>query len=212
MDAFTAKECICFNIKVLDEHLPVAMDVLSDLVLHPVFDADDIARERGVILEEIKMDQDNPDYLVHEIFTQSFWKDHALGMPILGTRETVKKFERPVVSRFYGHHFAPGNLIVSAAGNLDHEQFVELVTKHFAPVKAAKKRFAFPRTEDFLADQPAQQEVARASSDLYRSAVASHGARAAICFLHLEHAARRRHEFAPVSEYSRTPRAGVFHL
>src|ERR1700683_5095684 len=97
MDAFTAKECICFNIKVLDEHLPVALDVLSDLVLHPVFDAGDIAKERGVILEEIKMDQDNPDYLVSEIFTQSFWKDHALGLPILGTRDTVKKFERPVV-------------------------------------------------------------------------------------------------------------------
>ncbi len=101
MDAFTAKECVCFNIKVLDEHLPVAMDVLSDLVLHPVFATDDIARERGVILEEIKMDQDNPDYLVHEIFTQSFWKDHPLGKPILGTRETVKKFERPIVSDFY---------------------------------------------------------------------------------------------------------------
>src|SRR5271167_4011790 len=85
MDAFTAKECICFNMKVLDEHLPIAMDVLGDLVLHPVFDANDIKRELGVILEEIKMDQDNPDYLVHEIFTQSFWKDHSLGLPILGT-------------------------------------------------------------------------------------------------------------------------------
>src|SRR5215470_17745099 len=108
MDAFTAKECICFNIKVLDEHLPVAMDVLSDLVLHPVFDASDIARERGVILEEIKMDEDSPDYLVHEIFTQSFWKDHSLGKPILGTRETVRRFERPVVSQYYGGRFVPG--------------------------------------------------------------------------------------------------------
>src|SRR5256885_11458769 len=70
MDAFTAKECICFNIKVLDEHLPIAMDILSDLVLNPVFAAKDILRERGVILEEIKMDEDSPDYLVHEIFTQ----------------------------------------------------------------------------------------------------------------------------------------------
>ncbi|MGC2246156.1 MAG: pitrilysin family protein [Terriglobales bacterium] len=138
MDAFTAKECICFNIKVLDEHLPLAMDVLSDLVLHPIFSAEDIARERGVILEEIKMDQDNPDYLVHEIFTQSFWKDHSLGLPILGTRETVKKFERPVVSRFYGHHFAPGNLIVCAAGNLNHQNFVDLVAKHFEQVKPAE--------------------------------------------------------------------------
>jgi len=144
MDAFTAKECICFNIKVLDEQLPIAMDVLSDLVLHPVFDANDIARERGVILEEIKMDQDNPDYLVHEIFTQSFWKDHALGLPILGTRETVKKFERPVVTRFYGHHFAPANLILCAAGNLHHEDFVKLAEKHFAGVKPGKNGLFSP--------------------------------------------------------------------
>jgi len=78
IDAFTAKECISFSIKVLDEHLPIALDVLGDLVLNPVFDDQDITRERGVILEEIKMDEDNPDYLVHEIFTQNFWKDHPL--------------------------------------------------------------------------------------------------------------------------------------
>ena len=149
MDAFTAKECICFNIKVLDEHLPLAMDVLSDLVLHPVFDAGDIAKERGVILEEIKMDQDNPDYLVHEIFTQSFWKDHSLGLPILGTRDTVKKFERPVVSRFYGHHFAPGNLVVCAAGNLNHQNFVDLVAKHFEHVKPAKNGLHSPAPKTF---------------------------------------------------------------
>jgi predicted Zn-dependent peptidase len=73
LDAFTAKECVCFNVKVLDEHLPIAMDVLSDLVLNPVFNEADITKERGVILEEIKMDEDNPDLLVHEIFTQNFW-------------------------------------------------------------------------------------------------------------------------------------------
>ncbi|MCU1255413.1 MAG: peptidase family, partial [Candidatus Angelobacter sp.] len=83
MDAFTGKETICFNIKVLDEHLPIAIDILSDLVLNPTFDPKDITREKGVILEEIKMDEDNPDYLVHEIFTQNFWKDHPLGKPIL---------------------------------------------------------------------------------------------------------------------------------
>jgi len=135
LDAFTAKECICFNVKVLDEHIPVALDILSDLVLNPVFDASDIARERGVILEEIKMDEDNPDYLVHEIFTQNFWKDHPLGKPILGTKETVKRFERQPVLDAYMHRFAPGNIIVSAAGNLDHERFVELVTKKFESMK-----------------------------------------------------------------------------
>src|SRR5438270_6280755 len=135
MDAFTAKECICFNVKVLDEHLPVALDVLSDLVLNPVFAVEDIGRERGVILEEIKMDEDNPDYLVHEIFTQNFWKDHPLGKPILGTRDTVRKFEQPVVLDSYSQRFAPGNLIVSAVWHLKHEQFVDLVRKHFGDMK-----------------------------------------------------------------------------
>jgi predicted Zn-dependent peptidase len=136
MDAFTAKECICFTAKVLDEHLPGAMDVLSDLVLNPLFEARDINRERGVILEEIKMDEDNPDYLVHEIFTQSFWKDHPLGKPILGTKETVKGFEQPVVSAFYGQRFYPGNMIIAAAGNLKHKQFLDMIRKHFEGMKA----------------------------------------------------------------------------
>jgi len=138
MDAFTAKECICFSVKVLDEHVPIALEILSDLVLHPVFDSQDITRERGVILEEIKMDQDNPDYLVHEIFTQNFWKDHPLGRPILGTKETVKRFERQPVLDAYGHHFSPGNIIVSAAGNLDHDRFVDLVIQHFEHMKPVK--------------------------------------------------------------------------
>src|SRR6201988_3064404 len=141
MDAFTAKECICFNVKVLDEHVPTALDILSDLVLNPTFDTADIARERGVIMEEIKMDEDNPDYLVHEIFPQNFWKDHPLGKPILGTKETVKRFERPSVVEAYGHRFAPGNIIVSAAGNLDHDRFVELVTGQFEHMKPMKNGF-----------------------------------------------------------------------
>ncbi|HET7441296.1 MAG TPA: pitrilysin family protein, partial [Terriglobales bacterium] len=94
-----------------------------------------------VILEEIKMDEDNPDYLVHEIFTQNFWKDHPLGKPILGTRDTVRKFEQPVVLDFYSQKFAPGNLIVSAAGHLDHGEFVELVGSHFQHMKPFKNGF-----------------------------------------------------------------------
>src|SRR6476619_158080 len=141
MDAFTSKEAICFNIKVLDEHVPVAIDILSDLVLNPVFDVKDILREKGVILEELKMDEDNPDYLVHEIFTQNFWKDHPLGKPILGTKETVKRFEREAVLEAYAHRFAPGNIIVSAAGNLDHDRFVDLVRGHFEHMKPMTNGF-----------------------------------------------------------------------
>ncbi|MGA3212704.1 MAG: pitrilysin family protein [Terriglobales bacterium] len=138
MDAFTAKECICFNIKVLDEHVPIALDVLSDLVLNPVFKHEEIIRERGVILEEIKMDEDSPDYLVHEIFTQNFWKDHPLGKPILGTKETVRRFDQPLVQEYWTKHFNVGNLIVCAAGNIDHDRFVELVAQHFQDLTATK--------------------------------------------------------------------------
>ena len=144
MDAFTAKECICFNIKVLDEHLPIALDVLSDLVLRPVFKPEDIERERGVILEEIKMDEDNPDYLVHEIFTQNFWKNHALGRPILGTKETVKRFAPAPVRKLYSERFVPSNIIVSAAGHLKHEQFVKLVAGHFEGMQPGKNKFRSP--------------------------------------------------------------------
>jgi predicted Zn-dependent peptidase len=141
MDAFTAKECICFNVKVLDEHLPIALDVLSDIVLNPTFDNKDIGRERGVILEEIKMDEDSPDYLVHEIFTQNFWKDHPLGLPILGTKETVRRFDREAVQEYWKHSFSPGNLIVCAAGHLNHHCFVELVNKHFAHLQPGSNGF-----------------------------------------------------------------------
>jgi predicted Zn-dependent peptidase len=136
LDAFTGKETVCFNVKVLDEHVPTALDVLSDLVLNPVFAAEEIARERGVILEEIKMDEDNPDTLVHEIFTQNFWKDHPLGKPILGTRETVRSFEQNTLLRFFEQRFLAGNMVFSAAGNLQHDAFVELVARHFSSLSS----------------------------------------------------------------------------
>ena len=141
MDAFTAKECISFDIKVLDEHVPLALDILSDLVLNPIFDTKDITRERGVILDEIKLDEDNPDYPVHEIFTQNFWKDHPLGKPILGTKETVKRFEQGLLSNYWKRFFIPNNMIISAAGNLRHEKFVKVVKERFSSLVPGKNGF-----------------------------------------------------------------------
>ena len=131
LDAFTAKELVCFNTKVLDEHLSLAFDVLADLILHPLFRDEDIEKEKGVILEEIKMEADSPDYLVHEIFSANFWKDHPLGKPILGTRETVKRFDREMIRSYYSAMYGPGNMIVTAAGNLTHDGLVDLVRRHF---------------------------------------------------------------------------------
>jgi predicted Zn-dependent peptidase len=131
LDAFTSKEQICFNAKVLDEHLPIAFDVIADLVLRPKFDSDDVRKERQVVLEEIKMDLDNPEYLLHEIFTRGFWPEHPLGRPILGTPETVRKFNRDALRKRFRHWFAPDRLVLSAAGNVTHEQVLDLVQREF---------------------------------------------------------------------------------
>jgi predicted Zn-dependent peptidase len=132
LDAFTGKETICFNVKSLADHVPIALDVLADLVLNPTFASGDIERERGVILEEIKIDEDNPDVLVHELFTQNFWKDHPLGKPILGTTTTVGKLNQGKLFDYHGGSFLGSNMIFSAAGNLEHDQFVEEVSRKFA--------------------------------------------------------------------------------
>ena len=132
LDAFTGKETICFNVKSLAEHVPIALDVLADLVLNPVFDLPDIERERGVILEEIKIDEDNPDVLVHELFTQNFWKDHPLGKPILGTTATVGRLDQQSLFAYHSDRFHGGNIVFSAAGNLDHDQFAEAVASKFS--------------------------------------------------------------------------------
>jgi predicted Zn-dependent peptidase len=136
LDAFTGKEMVCFNIKVLDENVAPALEVLADLVLHPTFTPDDLDREKGVILEEIKMDEDNPDYLVNEVWTQNFWKGDALGRPILGTAKTVSSFDQRALMDFYAGRFTPRNMVFSAAGNLEHDEFVAQVEREFRSLSA----------------------------------------------------------------------------
>jgi len=131
LDAFTAKEMVSFNAKVLDEHLPLVFDILSDLVLNPLFNEGDIEKEKGVVLEELKMEADNPEYLVHEIFSNNFWKDHPLGKPILGTRETVKRLSREKIDGYYRRYYVPSNIVITAAGNLAHSRLLELARERF---------------------------------------------------------------------------------
>lgn len=149
LDAFTSKEQICFNAKVLDEHLPIAFDVIADLVLRPKFDSQDVKKERQVVLEEIKMDMDNPEYLLHDIFTRGFWPEHPLGRPILGTSETVQSFRREHLSDRFPDWFAPDHLVISAAGNVQHEAVMALVEREFGGLKPARTLDGHlaPRTE-----------------------------------------------------------------
>jgi len=136
LDAFTAKEYASYYIKVLDEHLPLAMDILTDIVRNPAFSVEDIEREKKVVVEEIKMVEDTPDDLVHELFTQGFWENHPLGRPILGTRETVESFSADVLREYFQQAYTARNLIVSAVGNVEHERVRELVEKGFGSLPA----------------------------------------------------------------------------
>ena len=120
LDAFTAKEYASYYVKVLDQHLPLAVDILSDIVLRPAFHEIDIEREKKVILEEIKMVEDTPDDLVHELFTQAFWEGHPLGRPILGTKESVEGLTEQRLRDHFRGAYAAENVIISAAGNLEH--------------------------------------------------------------------------------------------
>jgi predicted Zn-dependent peptidase len=141
LDAFTAKEYASYYIKVLDEHVPLAVDLLTDIVRNPAFAADEIEREKKVILEEIKMVEDTPDDLVHELFTQHFWEGHPLGRPILGSPETVEALNRETLLEYFSGAYVAPNMIVSAAGNLDHHRVRDLVETAFGDLASEGERF-----------------------------------------------------------------------
>lgn len=131
LDAFTGRELVGFNTKVLDQHLPEAFEILSDMLLRPKFDFGDIEKEKGVILEELKMESDSPESLVHDLFAANFWKRHPLGRPIIGTKKTINSFEPDVLRSYHDRYYTPSNITITAAGNLRHGDFAELTEKHF---------------------------------------------------------------------------------
>jgi predicted Zn-dependent peptidase len=140
LDAFTAKEHASYYIKVLDEHVPIAIDLLSDMVLHPAFAPADVEKEQAVILEEIKMVEDAPDDLVHEMFSQRFWAKHPLGRPILGTPETVASFSSADLRDYFRRTYVAPNLIIAAAGHLEHPQLRALIERAFASLPTTAPR------------------------------------------------------------------------
>ena len=138
LDAFTAKETTGFSIKALDEHLPRAFEILADLVKNPLLRQQDITKESQVIQEEIKMVEDTPDDLVHEIFTGRYWKGHALGRPILGTRRSVAGFGRRGLLAYFRGHYTPNIMLITAAGHLEHGRVVELVSREFGSAPSGR--------------------------------------------------------------------------
>jgi predicted Zn-dependent peptidase len=138
MDAFTAKEYASFHLKVLDEHLPLAAEILGDIVQNPLFDPAEMAKEKKVIFEEINMVEDTPDDLVMEMFAGAFWPHHPLGRPILGTKRTVSRFHREDLFTHFSRVYHPANIVIAAAGHLEHSATAALVRRHFSGLRGAK--------------------------------------------------------------------------
>lgn len=147
LDAYTSKELVSYNTKVIDDHLDLGFDVLADLVLRPLFQPDDIEKEKSVILEELKMEVDNPEYLVHETFFSKFWKKHPLGRSILGTRATIGSFNQDMIRAYYSDVYVPANMVITAAGRISHQQIVDLAAKYFGDLPAGSPAPEEPRPE-----------------------------------------------------------------
>ncbi|MEA4901509.1 pitrilysin family protein [Desulfitobacterium sp.] len=136
LNAFTTKEYTCFYAKVLDEDMDLAIDVLSDMFFNSLFDEKEIEKEKKVVIEEIKMYEDSPDELIHDLFSEYVWNDHPLGKPILGTVESIHGLSREKIMDYLGHHYAPENLVIAVAGKINHED----VINKLAPIYGEFKR------------------------------------------------------------------------
>lgn len=131
LNAFTGKDCTCFYAKVIDEDLPLAVDILADLTCHATLDDGELQKERGVILEEIAMDEDSPEDLVHEQLSRAQFGDQSLGMPILGTSELISNYQRENLAVYRAKHYSPRNTVVALAGNYDPEAVKPLMEQFF---------------------------------------------------------------------------------
>ena len=129
-NAFTGKENTCFHARVLGKHFHVAADILGDIFLNSLYKPEDIEKERWIILQEIKSQEDSPEEHIHDLLQRIFWKGHPIAMPILGTKESVMQIKREDILNYIRAHYGPENVIISAAGAIRHEDMI----KHFAPV------------------------------------------------------------------------------
>jgi predicted Zn-dependent peptidase len=144
LDAFTGREVTCFNARVLEEHLDLAVDVLSDLALHPRIDPVEVEKEKGVIIEEIHNYEDTPDDRVHDLFSDVVWRGHPLGNRILGTEESVRAFSREAIAGYHARHYTAPNLLVSIAGRFDWDRVVSLVESNFGNAAAGSPERQLP--------------------------------------------------------------------
>ncbi|HEY3265634.1 MAG TPA: pitrilysin family protein [Armatimonadota bacterium] len=162
LNAFTDKEYTCYFARVLSEHLPVAADVLSDMCLNSLFDPEELARERNVVLEEIKMYEDSPDELVHDFFLQSLFQGHPLGRPVIGTPATVGALDRDAVIRYIERWYEPDRTYVVSAGNVKHEEVIRLFAGGLGQGGGRAETFCPTRPEAVIAENRYQRQTEQA--------------------------------------------------
>jgi predicted Zn-dependent peptidase len=146
LNAFTSKEVTCFHARVTDNQVTRALNVLADITMNSVYDSDELKRERKVIFEELKNVEDTPDELVFERFVEQVYSGHPMGRSVLGRRETLKAINRSRLQRYRDTHYTSGNLVVAAAGMLNHTRLVNLVERHFQPDSTPRPARNKPRT------------------------------------------------------------------
>ena len=139
-DAYTTHELTGFSLKVVDTAVPQAFDLLADMLLAPRFDAEDLEREQKVIIEEMKMIEDSPEELLNELFNAAYFPEHPLGRPIEGTPDTVLSFDRARTAVFHADAYSPRNLVIAAAGNVEHDRVVALAERAFADLWDSDER------------------------------------------------------------------------
>jgi predicted Zn-dependent peptidase len=163
MNAFTSQETTTFYAKVVDEHLPVVIDILSDILLGSKFDPVEMEKERKVILEEIKGVEDTPDDYIHEFFTNTVWPDNSLGRPILGTRETIKELTHKDIIAYIENYYSPKEIVISVAGNFEHSRLIDLLNASFGKLSRAgvPKKEAVPEFTRAVAVKKKQLEQAQ---------------------------------------------------
>lgn len=137
LDAFTAREQVCYHARALSEHLPAVVEIIADIVCRSRFALPELEREKSVVREEIFSCEDNPEEKVNDLHAAQVWGEHGLGLPILGTVETVNGFDPDAVRAYYRHRYRPDQLVIAAAGGLDHAEVVALVERAFAPPEGA---------------------------------------------------------------------------
>ncbi len=211
LNAFTAREFSCYYAKVLGQHLDIAIDLLSDIVLDSVFDLDELEKERKVILQEIHMIEDCPDEQVHDLFCENFWGGHPLGRPILGSRQSVGELDRQQLLSFMARRYCGRNMVVCAAGQVDHDLLVDRIARALSGIPFGEGFFSQPgptgkRSLDHHRKDLEQLHLCLGTPSLAQNDPDRFQGPPS------QRPSRRQHELATFSARSRRIGAGILHL